>query len=135
MSQPAAPAATIVTTRFLNQFGPPKPAVARRRGPWVARSAMRGRAAKQQQERSYPDERAASSPTMSAVKNVTTLAIIFALLIGVKHDVGCLRRATEEFQWPGIELRSQQSAGKTHQRTAQRTSISGVRCALGGVDV
>ena len=63
-------------------------------------------------------ERAASSPPMSTVKNVTTLAIIFALLIGVKHEVGCLRRATEEFQWPGIELHSQQWAGKTHQRTA-----------------
>ena len=63
---------------------------------------------------------------MSAVKNVTTLAIIFALLIGVKHEVGCLRRATEEFQWPGIELRSQQSAGKTHQ-DCQRTSISGAK--------
>jgi hypothetical protein len=35
-------------------------------------------------------ERAASSPTMPAVKNVTTLAIIFALLIGVKHEVGML---------------------------------------------
>jgi hypothetical protein len=56
-------------------------------------------------------ERAASTPTISTVKSVTTLAIIFALLIGVKHEVGCLRRATEEFQWPGIELRSQQWAG------------------------
>jgi len=62
MSQPAAPAATIVTTRFLNQFGPPKPAVARRRGSWVARSAMRRRAAKQQQERSYPDGEGGEQP-------------------------------------------------------------------------
>ena len=70
--------------------------------------------------------------------------MIFALLIGVKHGVGCLRRATEEFHshhfaesakmmglrqerpgrqrsdlWPGIELRLQQWAGKTHQRTVR----------------
>ena len=42
---------------------------------------------------------------MSTVKSVRTLAIIFAFLIGIKHEVGCLRRTTEEFQQPGIELR------------------------------
>src|SRR5262249_40851794 len=73
-------------------------------------------------------ERAASSPTMSTVKSVTTLVIIFAFLIGMKHEVGCLRSATEEFQRPEIELRSQQWAGKTHQRTAQRIAIGGRKC-------
>ena len=59
MSQPAAPAATIVTTRFLNQFGPPKPAS---QGGAARRSAMRRRAAKQQQERSYPDGEGGEQP-------------------------------------------------------------------------
>ena len=44
---------------------------------------------------------------MSTVKSVRTLAIIFAFLIGIKHEVGCLRRTTEEFQQPGIELHSE----------------------------
>jgi hypothetical protein len=43
---------------------------------------------------------------MSTVKSVRTLAIIFAFLIGIKHEVGCLRRTTEEVQQPRIELHS-----------------------------
>ena len=62
MSQPAAPAATIVTTRFLNQFGPPKPASPGGAARGSARSAMRRRTAKQQQERSYPDGEGGEQP-------------------------------------------------------------------------
>jgi hypothetical protein len=72
---------------------------------------------------------------MSTVKSVTTLAIIFAFLIEVKHEVGCLLRATEEFQWPGIELRSQQWAGTgslnqfgRHQRRQGNNNDWGVEC-------
>jgi hypothetical protein len=51
MSQPAAPAATIVTTRFLNQFGPPGIPL---------RSSSKNEAVQM--------ERAASTPTISTVK-------------------------------------------------------------------
>jgi len=73
---------------------------------------------------------------MSTVKSVTTLAIIFAFWIGIKHEAGCLRRATEEFQWPGIELRSQQWAmarylnqfGCLSQRRQGNNNDGGVEC-------
>jgi hypothetical protein len=83
MSQPAAPAATIVTTRFLNQFGclSQRRQAARLVGQLVEPRADGLRSSSKNE--AIQMERAASSPPMSTVKNVTTLAIIFALLIGV----------------------------------------------------
>ena len=75
-------------------------------------------------------ERAPSSPTMSTVKSVTTLAIIFAFLIGIKHEVGCLRRTTEEFSSQELSYVRNQWAGGIARLTRSIASGGGAAFQL-----